>query len=61
MDIIDNVDPEIIVAVKGCYGVLDCQGFHPSPEPSFQEEIRRDPVAAMNNRFARAQKLKNQG
>jgi len=59
---VDKVDPEIvIVAVEGRYGILDWQGFHPSPRPSFEEEVRRDPVSAMNNRLARAKKLQSQG
>lgn len=61
MDIIDNIDPEIIVAVGGRYGVFDRSGFHPSPEPTFEEEIRRNPMAAMSNRLARAKKLKSKG
>lgn len=66
VDIDDELDSEVtvgldIVAVKGRYGVIDWLGFHPSPKPSFEEEVRRDPVAAMNNRFSRARKLKSQG
>ncbi|MDO8486463.1 MAG: hypothetical protein Q7S77_02095 [Candidatus Staskawiczbacteria bacterium] len=55
-------DPEItLVSVDGHYGILDWRGFHPSPKSSLAEEIRRDPIAAMNNRFSRAKKLKSQG
>ena len=66
VDIDDEPDLEVsvgldIVAVEGRYGVIDWRGFHPSPNPSFEEEVRRDPVAAMNNRFSRARKLKSQG
>ena len=52
---------DLVVSVNGHYGVLDWRGFHPSPEPSFQEEVRRDPVAAMSNRLARAKKLEIKG
>lgn len=61
MDIVDNIEPEVIVAVRGHHGILDWLGFHPSPEPSFEEEVRRDPVAAMDNRLARAAKLEAKG
>ena len=61
MDMVDNVEPDTIVVIEGRYGVLDYRGFHPSPESSFTEEVQRDPVATMNNRFARARKLRSQG
>lgn len=58
---IDNVEPETIVAVEGRWGTLDWLGFHPSPEPSFEEEARRDPLGARSNRLARAKKLEARG
>ncbi|TSC93839.1 MAG: hypothetical protein CEN87_739 [Parcubacteria group bacterium Licking1014_1] len=57
----DNADLETIVEINGCYGVLDWQGFHPSPEPSFDDEVRRNPVSAMKNRRSRAMILQKQG
>jgi len=61
VDLIDNIDPEVIVAVEGRHGIVDWLGFHPSPDPSFEEEVKRDPVAAMSNRLARAKKLEAGG
>lgn len=61
MDSVDNIDPEIIIVVEGHYGVVDRLGFHSSPEPTFEEEVQRDPRAAMQNRLARAKKFEVQG
>lgn len=63
----DELDAELIdtdsniISVNGHYGVIDSFGFHPSPSPSFEEEIRRNPDAAMKNRLIRAKVIKRQG
>ncbi|MBI2049844.1 MAG: hypothetical protein HYT35_00065 [Candidatus Staskawiczbacteria bacterium] len=61
MDMLDNIDSDTVVKAEGHYGVLDYKGFHPSPEPTFREEIERNPETALSNRLARAKKLYNKG
>jgi len=56
-----DIDPGVVANVGGQYGILDWRGFHPSPDSTLKEEIRRDPLAAIRNRLSRAKKLKNNG
>ena len=60
MDMVDSVEPDIIMAIEGRYGIFDWQGFHLSPESTFEEEMNRDPISAISNRLARAKKLQSQ-
>lgn len=61
IDNVDDIDSGMIMAIGGHYGILDWRGFHPSPDPTLKEEIRRNPMSAISNRLARAKILKKDG
>ena len=59
MDTLDLVeDDEVIAVSKGHHALIDWRGIHPIPEPTFFEEVRRDPYLTWLNRVNRAKILR---
>jgi hypothetical protein len=60
-DLFDSIEEPEVVPHNGHYGTLDPKGFHEAPPPSLADEMRRNPVLALENRKSRAEAARCKG